>query len=207
MPFGTDMSEAVAIGWLERADVPLFLFTDGLRLVWKNISATMLMNKFFLRVDAFGIIRSSRRDMESKERAGRQQLRTAIENRGAWKDGTVGLTLADFPGARLHLYELTVNGSILIGCAVMLEDGAAQEMSARLSRYGLTKTEGKVISMLAGGATAGEIARINGSSLLTVRTHIKRAYEKMEVNSREKMFARLMGRNPINAFSGTALGL
>jgi DNA-binding CsgD family transcriptional regulator len=61
--------------------------------------------------------------------------------------------------------------------------------------------------MLAGGATAGEIARINGSSLLTVRTHIKRAYEKMEVNSREKMFARLMGRIPIKAFGNTALSL
>ncbi|HEY4076659.1 MAG TPA: helix-turn-helix transcriptional regulator [Rhizomicrobium sp.] len=201
------MSEAVAVGWLERADVPLFLFTEDLRLVWKNMSATILMNKLLLRVDAFGTIRSSRRDMELKERAGRQQLRAAIANRRSWKGGTTGLTLGDFPGARLHLYEMTVNGSVLIGCAVMVEDGAAQDMAARLAKYGLTRTEGKVISMLAGGATAGEIARINGSSLLTVRTHIKRAYEKMEVNSREKLFARLMGRNPIKAFGGMALSL
>ena len=201
------MSEAIAIGWLERADVPLFLFTEDLRLAWKNMSGTILLNKLLLRVDAFGTIRSSRRDMEIKERAGRQQLRAAIDNRRAWKDGTIGLTLGDFPGARLHLYELTVNGSILIGCAVMVEDGAAQDMAAQLAKYGLTRTEGKVVSMLAGGATAGEIARINGSSLLTVRTHIKRAYEKMEVNSREKMFARLMGRNPIKAFGNTALSL
>jgi DNA-binding CsgD family transcriptional regulator len=105
------------------------------------------------------------------------------------------LTFSEFPQGTLQLCELSVGGSVLVGCSILVERDGRQDISVQLQQYGLTNTERKVISMLANGATANEIALTNGSSLLTVRTHIKRAYEKMQVNSREKMFARLTSRS------------
>jgi DNA-binding CsgD family transcriptional regulator len=105
------------------------------------------------------------------------------------------VTFSEFPQARLQLCELSVGASVLVGCSILVERDGLQDISTQLQQYGLTNTERKVVSALANGATANEIAQSNGSSLLTVRTHIKRAYEKMQVNSREKMFARLTSRS------------
>lgn len=188
------MPEAIALDWLQRAHLPLFLITYDLRLIWANASAAELMTRHELRVNPFGYFRCSNKDIEIKVDAVRQQLLAVIAQRETWPDRATVLALTEFSGSNLGLYELTVSGMSLIGCAVMMADEGAKDLSERLSHYGLTNTERKVVAMLAGGATAIEIARASGCSLLTVRTHIKRAYEKMEVNSREKMFARLTGR-------------
>src|SRR6185312_9004588 len=194
MSYGTRMPETVALDWLYRADVPLFLITPELRLVWINASAAALMRRLELHINPFGYLRSSNKDVELRAKDARQQLQAAIARRETWQGRATILTLAGFSGGTVRLYEFTIDGLALIGCAVMMEDEGAKDLSARLSQYGLTNTESRIIASLASGVTAIEIARANGSSLLTVRTHIKRAYEKMEVNSREKMFARLTGR-------------
>jgi DNA-binding NarL/FixJ family response regulator len=193
MTYGMHMPEAIALDWLQRAHVPLFLITYDLRLIWANGSAAELMARHELRVNPFGYVKSSNKGVECKADAVRQQLQAAIMQRETWADRSTVLTLTEFSSS-VQLYELTVRGMALIGCALMMADEGAMDLSERLSQYGLTNTERKVVTMLVGGATAIEIARTSGSSLLTVRTHIKRAYEKMEVNSREKMFARLTGR-------------
>ena len=41
------------------------------------------------------------------------------------------------------------------------------------------------------GATAAEAASDLGISLETARTHVRRAYAKLNVSSREEMFARI----------------
>lgn len=96
---------------------------------------------------------------------------------------------------------------MLIGCTIMRSSQAVQDLTANLAQYGLTKTERKVVAMLAQGSTASEISRLNGGSLLTVRTHIKRIYAKMNVNSREKMFARLTHRETDGSEGGHHAGL
>jgi DNA-binding CsgD family transcriptional regulator len=195
MLYGEQMLEAVAMGWLERANVPFFLITDNLKLVWTNKSAAHFMRQYSLRSDAFGFVKSSCKDTELRGCEVRRQLQGAIASRHAWPYGTTTLTFSEFPQGTLQLCELSVGGSVLVGCSILVERDGRQDISVQLQQYGLTNTERKVISMLANGATATEIALTNGSSLLTVRTHIKRAYEKMQVNSREKMFARLTSRS------------
>jgi DNA-binding CsgD family transcriptional regulator len=203
MVYAKQMPEAVAKDWLQRADLPLFLMTDDLRLVWSNASANALMTQYGLRVDPFGQIRSSSKDVTRKIESVQRQFQAAIARRQSWPCRTTTLVLTDFAGGVVRLYELMIDGMVLFGCAVMSEDEGAKDMAARLAQYGLTNTERKIVAMLAGGATAIEIAQASGSSLLTVRTHIKRAYEKMEVNSREKMFARLTSRS----YPATGAGL
>lgn len=57
--------------------------------------------------------------------------------------------------------------------------------------FGFTRTEGRVAYHLMCGLTAEETSRHLQVSLETVRTHIKRAYAKLGVSSREAFFHRL----------------
>ena len=45
MLYGAQMLESVAKGWLERTNVPFFLITDNLKLVWTNKSAAHFMRQ------------------------------------------------------------------------------------------------------------------------------------------------------------------
>lgn len=55
--------------------------------------------------------------------------------------------------------------------------------------FGLTPSEVEVIKLLIAGQKAEEAAALLGVSVETVRTHIKRAYVKLGINSREQLFA------------------
>lgn len=59
--------------------------------------------------------------------------------------------------------------------------------------FGLTPAEQCVAEHLINGNTAEETARDLGVSLETVRTHIKRAYAKLGVSSREALLRKLRG--------------
>lgn len=58
--------------------------------------------------------------------------------------------------------------------------------------FGLTQGEQRVVERLLRGCSSQEIAEAMGKSVLTVRTHIKRAYAKLAVTTREQLFARLL---------------
>jgi len=58
--------------------------------------------------------------------------------------------------------------------------------------FGLTPAEADVVRALMEGETAGDVAGRLQISLGTVRTHIRNAYAKLEVNSREHLFRRLL---------------
>lgn len=202
-----NLLEGIAVNWLEQAVTPLVLLTENQRLIWANASAQELMTRHALRVDALGYVKSDVRETNLKIQSVRRQVYEALQQRGAWKNGTVILTLAEIADCRVQLQEMAVRDTVLIGCSIMRGAQAVQDLTANLAQYGLTKTERKVVSMLAQGSTAAEISRANGGSLLTVRTHIKRIYAKMNVNSREKMFARLTHREGEGSDSGARPGL
>lgn len=78
--------------------------------------------------------------------------------------------------------------------ALSFREGATDTLAcADLSDpFGVTPSEQKIIEALLRGATSQEIAEEQGKSVLTVRTHIKRAYAKLGVTNREQLFARLL---------------
>lgn len=58
--------------------------------------------------------------------------------------------------------------------------------------FGLTDSETRIVEQLfVLGMTAQESAKASGLSIETVRTHIRRLYAKLDVNSREAMFVKL----------------
>lgn len=58
--------------------------------------------------------------------------------------------------------------------------------------FGLTKAENRVLVQMLLGEPADEISRSLGVSVETVRSHIKRIYDKLRVSSRERLFSRLL---------------
>jgi DNA-binding CsgD family transcriptional regulator len=58
--------------------------------------------------------------------------------------------------------------------------------------FGVTPGEHQVIVQLLKGYSSREIAEEFGKSILTVRTHVKRAYGKIGVKTRGQLFARLL---------------
>jgi DNA-binding CsgD family transcriptional regulator len=58
--------------------------------------------------------------------------------------------------------------------------------------FGVTPGEHQVIVQLVKGYSSREIADQFGKSILTVRTHVKRAYGKIGVKTRGQLFARLL---------------
>jgi DNA-binding CsgD family transcriptional regulator len=202
-----NLLEGVAVTWLEQAVTPLALLTENQRLIWANASAQELMARHALRVDALGYVKSDMRETNLKIQSVRRQVYEALQQRGSWKNGAVILTFPEIADCRVQFQEMTAHDTMLIGCTIMRSSQVVQDLTANLAQYGLTKTERKVVAMLAQGSTASEISRLNGGSLLTVRTHIKRIYAKMNVNSREKMFARLTHREIDGSEGGHHAGL
>jgi DNA-binding CsgD family transcriptional regulator len=60
------------------------------------------------------------------------------------------------------------------------------------SMFGVTPGEHQVIVQLLKGFSSREIAEEFGKSILTVRTHVKRAYGKIGVKTRGQLFAKLL---------------
>ncbi len=58
--------------------------------------------------------------------------------------------------------------------------------------FGVTPGEHVVVVQLLKGYSSREIAHASGKSVLTVRTHVKRAYGKIGVKTRGQLFARLL---------------
>ncbi|MDE3057851.1 MAG: response regulator transcription factor [Bacteroidota bacterium] len=56
--------------------------------------------------------------------------------------------------------------------------------------YGLTKRENEILNYLVDGKTASEIAKVTFTSPLTVQTHIKNIYTKLQVNTRSGLVSK-----------------
>jgi len=83
------------------------------------------------------------------------------------------------------------SGLQLIGLSFRSTGPEFEPIWADLSEvFGLTASEHRVVRELLGGNSAERIAAGSGVSIDTVRTHIRRAYEKMEVSCREGLWRR-----------------
>jgi DNA-binding CsgD family transcriptional regulator len=64
--------------------------------------------------------------------------------------------------------------------------------------WGLTASEGRVVRYLAAGLTPAGIANTLGRSVLTIRTHLKRAIAKAGVNTQVALVARMYTVSSLN---------
>ena len=58
--------------------------------------------------------------------------------------------------------------------------------------YGLTQTEQQITRLMLEGQSVADIANCLNKSVLTVRTHVKRVYSKLNVGTKEQLFSTVM---------------
>ena len=125
-------------------------------------------------------------------------------DRRSWSD-LVGIVAEASSSARIGVVGAG-DGAVLVD-SLALEDGADSPVSLVLrdlrasveiecadleSMFGVTPGEHQVIVELLKGYSSREIADASGKSILTVRTHVKRAYGKIGVKTRGQLFAKLL---------------
>ncbi len=98
-------------------------------------------------------------------------------------------------GSMLLIDVQTLDGEPDGAVALALRDPGGQvqiECADLEPMFGVTPGEHQVIVQLVKGYSSREIAEQFGKSILTVRTHVKRAYGKIGVKTRGQLFAKLL---------------
>jgi len=178
--------EAALAQWIEAEGSARVLVDDTLRICWMSRSAQSLMsgpNSLLIR-NGHIRTRENRFDRQLQEliAGASQRVSTCCVH-----DAKAGEHLV------LIAVRLSAPSDNMIGLTLERADGDFPFHLADLpSAFGLTRTESRVAHNLVGGRTAEQTAEDLGVSLETIRTHIKRAYAKLGVSSREGFFHRLM---------------
>ncbi|AYG94366.1 LuxR family transcriptional regulator [Brevundimonas naejangsanensis] len=87
--------------------------------------------------------------------------------------------------------EVATSPTSLIGLTLQRSGGEVR-FQALIETHLLSPSEGRIVEMLLAGMETGRIAQTMDVSLETVRSHLKRAYQKMGVRSRGELFAQAL---------------
>jgi DNA-binding CsgD family transcriptional regulator len=172
--------------WLDQDDHPRIICTTELQLIWANAAALECIKSEqnqesdhdTLALGDPGRLDDLRRLVRNCDRS----LSTfAIKRRkgeGFW------LVRAREIGASAR--------GRFIGLVLVLSDAAFKPAYADIEEvFHLTPTEHRLLMHMVDGATLQDAAERMNFSIETGRTHIRHIYAKMDVSSREGMFARL----------------
>lgn len=180
-----DMLEHALAHWIEVEGRARLLVDDALKVCWMNLSAETLLGSPNSLLIRNGHIRT-------RENRFDRQLRDLVDC-ASTQMSTCCLHDAK-SGEHLVLTAVRLSAP-LEGMVGLTVQRANENFPLRLadlhSAFGLTEAEGRVAYQLMCGRTAEKTSQELGVSLETVRTHIKRAYAKLGVSSREGFFHRL----------------
>lgn len=130
--------------------------------------------------------------LAARDRRSSAQLAAIVADaRQASRFGVVGAS----GGTAVLVEACALAGGAQSPVALTLRDlGAPVEIECAdlESMFGVTPGEHQVVVQLLKGYSSREIAEQFGKSILTVRTHVKRAYGKIGVKTRGQLFARLL---------------
>lgn len=175
----------ILAGWLDGDLQPRILVDGDLGAHWVNPSAEALM-----RSDRSVLHRNGR--IVPKDPRLERELRTFVAHATAQVSAQCMSNRETGDQLVLAATRLPAPWSHLVG---IILHHIGEEVTVRVADlrgpFGLTATEARVAEHLLCGETAEEVAVSLKVSLETVRTHIKRAYGKLGVRSRERFFYKL----------------
>jgi DNA-binding CsgD family transcriptional regulator len=172
--------------WFERDPTARLVVARDLTVIAANRSAFALLE----RREAIAIREGL---LSSKDRTAAAHLADAVVNAEAGSRLDVIGSAGD--GAGVVIEARSIDGRPDGPVALTLRDlnGAPDIVCADLeAMFGVTHGEHQVVIQLLKGYSSREIAAQSGKSILTIRTHVKRAYGKIGVTTRGQLFARLL---------------
>lgn len=172
--------------WLSHEPTPRVVVDLGLSLLWRNGAADAFLKRSRLLHARDGV-------MTSGERRISNQLQTLAWNAKPGRPTTAVVGIPD-DGALL-ITGILLEGSVGAGVGLTIREievDAGYELPNLEPVFGLTPSEQQIVGLLLAGSSSAEIATKLDKSILTIRTHVKHAYAKLGINSKEQLFAKLL---------------
>jgi DNA-binding CsgD family transcriptional regulator len=112
------------------------------------------------------------------------------------RSGTVDLLVApastEPPKLFLQAHNCGAGSNAVIAITFRALDRDMDRLPDLTKLFALTPTEHKIVRLLIQGHSVRVIAAQLGTSVLTVRTHLKRTYAKVNVGTKEQLFSTLL---------------
>ena len=180
------LTALAALAWIDGDSRPHLIVDDGLRIHWANSAAVSQLQ----------------RAQEIEERGGclvlsDSEATSTLLRRLSTAQSDLVTCVMPLESADGHLLirarRLECGDEILFGMVLVRTDGSDPSRFRDLDKaFGLTPAENRVLLSLLDGKDADQITREVDVSMVTIRTHIRSIYSKLEVNSRERLFAKAM---------------
>lgn len=173
--------------WLDREWEARFLLDEQLRLLWNNSAADAWLDKadcpFRIQSGTFAA-----KDTRLQGKLAAMVASCCQETNRLMIGGPNGTKDLLFSARGLGQSD----GYKCIGLSVRnIRDTDSHELVGFGDAFNLTPSEEAVLRRIMQGHNVEMIARNSRTSPETIRTHVRRAYSKMSVSSREEMFSRL----------------
>jgi len=169
------------MAWCRSSRLPAVLVKPDASVVWCNEAGAAMMAErvhFHLRAEKLTCVDSGQDSA----------LRAFIEKNGL----DLGTWISKGDASMLIVLREDIPGKDLRGLTFHMAEGPVEYLWANFGPVlGLTSAEVRVAQKLMDGAGAEPIARDLGVGIETVRTHIRRIYNKLGIGGREELFARL----------------
>lgn len=176
---GSQCDRALA-AWIESEMRARLLVTRALDVVWMNEAARVLRQDGDLFGVEGGRLAPQSRALARLTAQARPDAARCLAALGA--DGRTWVIWAR---------EVATSPTSLIGLTLQRAGGEIR-FQALIETHLLSPSEGRIVEMLLAGLETGRIAQTMDISLETVRSHLKRAYQKMGVRSRGELFAQAL---------------
>lgn len=172
------------MSWLDAdATARMLVEPDGC-IVWLNASAQRMVDQ---RTD---VLQRRQNRLTSVRRPDHARLAAFLEGGG----NRMLVLTPDGGGRALILRGAFVDGWTRPVAAMVLHEPPAPGaivLADLRPHFGLTTAESNVATRLVNGQTVDGIAESTGVSAETVRTHVRKLYGKLDVGTREELFATL----------------
>jgi DNA-binding CsgD family transcriptional regulator len=177
----SDSAEDLALKCIQSwNEAVLFLTERDLRVMWMNEAAGRVLSEHGAAVTG-GRIELSQRSQQ----AGFEQFL-------ARADGETGSWILDLKGLGALVFRCrSIPGSSHLLLSIHNPESPSTHLPDVGALLGLTPSEARITKGLIDGRRADDLATDLSVSLETIRTHIRRIYLKVGVNSREQLIARV----------------
>lgn len=201
----SDVHEAILIRNTPAQARPANVIVAGLPFEFREFAARAMLaadgRALWLSPAARDIVESSQAlslvdgKVAGRTRYSDQKIRAMLAEAQERSD-SVDLLIASASGESPELFLQAENrsrGGTPVIAVTIRKLGRDMDQLPDLTRlFGLTRTEHKIVRLLMQGHSVRGIAAQLGTSVLTVRTHLKRTYAKVDVGTKEQLFSTML---------------